>query len=99
VTRLGVRDLDNSSIDWSRFRERHGTIKLQPKEKKTPKPHQETVIAAVTAGFETADRGKLIMACGTGKTFTGLKIAESFVPTNTGWGQDLGQDLRGFENL
>ena len=27
-------------------------------------------------GLEKADRGKLIMACGTGKTFTGLKIAE-----------------------
>ncbi|MGH9271822.1 MAG: DEAD/DEAH box helicase family protein, partial [Ilumatobacteraceae bacterium] len=29
------------------------------------------------AGFETADRGKLIMACGTGKTFTALRIAEA----------------------
>src|SRR5699024_9445476 len=26
------------------------------------------------------DRGKLIMACGTGKTFTSLKIAEDLVP-------------------
>src|SRR5206468_78840 len=26
------------------------------------------------------DRGKLIMACGTGKTFTALKIAETLVP-------------------
>ena len=31
---------------------------------------------AVTSGLGTADRGKLIMACGTGKTFTSLKIAE-----------------------
>ena len=30
-------------------------------------------------GFETHDRGKLIMACGTGKTFTSMKIAEAFV--------------------
>jgi predicted helicase len=30
------------------------------------------------AGFSDADRGKLIMACGTGKTFTSLKIAEQF---------------------
>nr|WP_293092470.1 DEAD/DEAH box helicase family protein [Okeania sp. SIO2F4] len=34
------------------------------------------------AGFETADRGKLIMACGTGKTFTSLKIAEQFPKAN-----------------
>jgi predicted helicase len=27
--------------------------------------------------FKTADRGKLIMACGTGKTFTSLRIAEN----------------------
>ena len=31
------------------------------------------------AGLETIDRGKLIMACGTGKTFTSLKIAEDLV--------------------
>lgn len=34
------------------------------------------------AGFETSDRGKLIMACGTGKTFTALKIAEQFASQN-----------------
>ena len=80
VTRLGVRDLDNSVIDWSQFSQKKGVIELQLKPKKTPKPHQEEAIARVMSGFETADRGKLIMACGTGKTFTGLKISESFVP-------------------
>jgi predicted helicase len=80
VTCLGIEDLKNSPIDWSRFSQRNGAIELQLKPKKTPKPHQEEAIARVTAGFATADRGKLIMACGTGKTFTGLKIAESFVP-------------------
>jgi predicted helicase len=34
------------------------------------------------AGFSAADRGKLIMACGTGKTFTALKIAEQFSDTH-----------------
>ena len=33
-------------------------------------------LEAVRAGLAEADRGKLIMACGTGKTFTGLRIAE-----------------------
>ena len=28
-------------------------------------------------GFQTSDRGKLIMACGTGKTFTSMQIAEA----------------------
>lgn len=30
-------------------------------------------------GLAEADRGKLIMACGTGKTFTSLKISEDLV--------------------
>jgi predicted helicase len=34
----------------------------------------------VIKGFADADRGKLIMACGTGKTFTALKIAETLAP-------------------
>src|SRR5699024_8865566 len=34
------------------------------------------VIEAVIDGFQTADRGKLIMAPGTGKTFTSMAIAE-----------------------
>ena len=30
-------------------------------------------------GFEGYDRGRLIMACGTGKTFLSLRLAESMV--------------------
>jgi predicted helicase len=41
-----------------------------------PAKHQVDAVDAVRAGFEHADRGKLIMACGTGKTFTALRIAE-----------------------
>ena len=35
----------------------------------------------VTKGLAKADRGKLIMACGTGKTFTALRIAEKLAPS------------------
>ena len=45
--------------------------------KKKERPHQIKAIENVIEGFKTADRGKLIMACGTGKTFTALKIAEA----------------------
>jgi predicted helicase len=41
-----------------------------------PRPHQTSAKGKVTTGLESADRGKLIMVCGTGKTFTSLKIAE-----------------------
>ncbi len=78
VTRLSLRDLEESAIDWGQVSSRGKAIALTLKPKKTPRPHQEEAIAQVMAGFGSADRGKLIMACGTGKTFTGLKIAEAF---------------------
>lgn len=71
--RIGINELEASRIDWSQFI-RTGTISLAPK--KEPKDHQRDALQAVTEGLEKADRGKLIMACGTGKTFTGLRIAE-----------------------
>ena len=41
------------------------------------RPHQQAAFDDVTAGFERHDRGKLVMACGAGKTFTALRIAEA----------------------
>ena len=40
------------------------------------RPHQQAAFGDVLAGFERHDRGKLVMACGAGKTFTALRIAE-----------------------
>ena len=47
---------------------------------KTIRPHQKQALKEVVAGLQAAERGKLIMACGTGKTFTALKIAEKIAP-------------------
>ena len=41
------------------------------------RPHQKAAFDDVLSGFTEHDRGKLIMACGTGKTFTALRIAEA----------------------
>jgi len=71
--RIGINDMAASRIDWSQFI-RTGAISLAAK--KTLKDHQREALKAVTEGLAEADRGKLIMACGTGKTFTSLKIAE-----------------------
>lgn len=79
VQRLRVQDLDDSSIDWGQF-SLHTPGELTRKAAKRPFPHQELAITKVVSGFETADRGKLIMACGTGKTFTSLKLVEQVVP-------------------
>ncbi|MEK7991904.1 MAG: DEAD/DEAH box helicase family protein, partial [Thiotrichaceae bacterium] len=75
VSRLGISDLENSPIDWSQCDYRQ-LNKLALKPKKQLRPHQDKALDKVLEGFKTADRGKLIMACGTGKTFTSLKIAE-----------------------
>ncbi len=71
--RIGINELESSRIDWSQFI-RTGTVSLAPK--KELRDHQREALKAVVDGLESADRGKLIMACGTGKTFTGLRIAE-----------------------
>ncbi|WP_418902975.1 DEAD/DEAH box helicase [Vespertiliibacter pulmonis] len=73
VTLINRSDLENSALDWQKFAFNQPLI-FKPK--KIPREHQETAIKNVKFGLDTAERGKLIMACGTGKTFTALKIAE-----------------------
>ncbi|WDJ98481.1 DEAD/DEAH box helicase [Xanthomonas campestris pv. incanae] len=81
VTRLRVQDLDESSVDWSKFSlAKPDVVKLRTKNKL--RKHQAEALKHVSAGFEEHDRGKLIMACGTGKTFTSLKIVEHHIPKN-----------------
>ena len=41
------------------------------------RPHQDDALNDVLRGFADHDRGKLVMACGTGKTFTALRLAEA----------------------
>lgn len=73
VSVIGRQNLSNSVIDWSRYAE---DIKPVLKPQKTLRDHQAQALQRVIAGLQQADRGRLIMACGTGKTFTSLKIAE-----------------------
>lgn len=79
VSRLWFKDLAESPIDWSQFSlERIQDIRLR--EKKTLMPHQEEAVGNILEGFKEVDRGKLIMACGTGKTFTSLRLMEQATP-------------------
>lgn len=79
VSRMWFKDLAESPIDWSQFSlERIQDIRLR--EKKTLMPHQEEAVAKILEGFQEVDRGKLIMACGTGKTFTSLRLMEQATP-------------------
>jgi predicted helicase len=84
VQRLDVADLENSPIDWSHFSlKRPDQMKLRTR--KQLRPHQQTALTHVMEGLADAQRGKLIMACGTGKTFTALKIAEQFAAATKPW--------------
>ena len=74
VQRLLVRDLADSPIDWASFSRKAQKLKLTAK--KQIRHHQKIALDKVIDGFKDADRGKLIMACGTGKTYTALQIAE-----------------------
>jgi predicted helicase len=74
VTKIDLNALEQSIIDWAAFKPKKvPTVRA----KKLARPHQMTACEAVLQGLQTGTRGKLIMACGTGKTFTSLKIAET----------------------
>ncbi|MFZ1288000.1 MAG: DEAD/DEAH box helicase family protein, partial [Candidatus Phosphoribacter sp.] len=78
VRRLGLADLEASPIDWDAFTWAHPEL-LRTTDKKRLRPHQTAAIEDVCAGLATSERGKLVMACGTGKTFTSLRLAERLV--------------------
>ncbi len=75
VERIGIDDLDAMTVDWSSY-DVSNPAGLKPTARHVLLPHQVQAVDAVRAGLQKADRGKLIMACGTGKTFTALRIAE-----------------------
>ncbi len=69
------RDFYQSSLDWSSY------VKGEYKqiEKRTLRPYQKEVIKNSLNGFKTNSRGTIIMACGTGKTFTSLRLCEEYL--------------------
>ena len=79
VNRISLVDLQNSPVDWQLLLDGlKGKDAMLPG--KQPREHQLRAMSAAHEYFATHDRGKLIMACGTGKTYTALKIAEEMLP-------------------
>ena len=75
VTRLNLYDLQQAPVDWDKLD--NGIAGKQSRAaKKELLAHQKLAMDKVHQYFKIADRGKLIMACGTGKTFNTLRIAE-----------------------
>lgn len=83
IMRISLSQLKESQIDWSEYTFTTPE-KVVLQERKTPRPHQVPAINDVIQGFENADRGKLIMAPGTGKTFTSMAIAEKMAEKSSG---------------
>lgn len=78
------RDFEIRRIDFLNYLD-HTILEIgKPETPRAPKPLQHEAIEAIHDGLGTQgnDRGKLIMACGTGKTFTSLRAAEKLVPDN-----------------
>jgi predicted helicase len=77
VVRIGLTDLLESKVDWAQVSGVAPVPHILPTTgKKSLRPHQRAAAKAVREGLAASDRGQLVMACGTGKTFTALKIAE-----------------------
>lgn len=76
VSRIGLFHLESAPVDWGKL-EKGLSGEASRLVKKELFPHQKTALTEAHHYFKDNDRGKLIMACGTGKTFTSLKIAEN----------------------
>lgn len=76
--RVDIGYLADAAIDWDQFSWTTPEI-VVPTGKKALRPHQQEALDDVRAGLAERDRGQLVMACGTGKTFTSLRIAEELV--------------------
>ena len=77
TVRLFADSMAESDVDWDSFVEGKAVGKRSFKE---PLPHQREAIDACLQKFQQYDRGQLIMACGTGKTITSLRLTEEMLP-------------------
>ena len=75
VLRFG--DLMERHFDWPDLTSQEPEALAYRAEPFHLRPHQQAAFDDVMRHFKEYDRGKLIMACGTGKTFTALRIAEA----------------------
>lgn len=76
-SRITLDDLRSSKVDLVHFWDSEGEIRLH--DKKQMRPYQQEGIDAGIQHFQSKNRGKMIMACGTGKTFVSLRLAEAIV--------------------
>ncbi|WP_423973035.1 DEAD/DEAH box helicase family protein [Helicobacter pylori] len=85
IDEITEEDFIYSQIDWEKFDPTKTEGEIPLCDKKKPRSHQTEAINATKEYFSSPKntRGKLIMACGTGKTYTSLKIMEALDPKIT----------------
>ena len=76
VTRINLYELQEAPVDWAKLESGIHGEKSRITDRQI-KPHQKEALEKAHEYYKTNDRGKLIMACGTGKTFNVLRIAEN----------------------
>ena len=81
VFRYLLSNFESANIEYPATLAELNTAKR--KDKPQPRGHQVEAITAVATNFRDSDRGQLIMACGTGKTFTTLWIKENLSSNST----------------
>ncbi|WQX73109.1 DEAD/DEAH box helicase [Helicobacter pylori] len=85
IDEITEQDFIYSRIDWEKFDPTKTEDEIPLCDKKKPRSHQTEAIEKTKEYFSNPKnaRGKLIMACGTGKTYTSLKIMETLDPKIT----------------
>lgn len=78
VNRVGLVDLDTSPVEWEKLLQGLEGKEALSEGKKSMR-HQLMAISKAAEHYKTFDRGKLIMACGTGKTYTSLVMVETLL--------------------
>lgn len=76
--RLRLKDLADSPVDWDAYSLRTPE-KMVLRTRKALRDHQIDAVSEILVKFKDVDRGKLVMACGTGKTFTSLRAMEQML--------------------
>jgi superfamily II DNA or RNA helicase len=77
VSEIGLREFEGlDEAAWDAIRvaassSRHRAVTHKPRK---PRPHQEAAVAAVTTHLQTHDRGRVLMACGSGKSLVGFWV-------------------------
>nr|GEZ61578.1 hypothetical protein [Tanacetum cinerariifolium] len=75
-SRLDLNWLNQAAVDWEKLENGISGEQARAGAPFELRQHQQDALTKTHEAFKTESRGKLIMACGTGKTFTALRIAE-----------------------